>query len=400
MKEWLQILGHSDTTVNSLNVIHVSGTKGKGSTCAFTRSLLRAHSVRTGFPKRIGLYTGPHLQSVRERIQIDDHPVPEDVFTRYFFEVWDRIMPNNVELDSKAARQPRYLQFLALLAFHTFIREEVDAAIFEVHHGGEYDATNVIQNPVVTGITSLGMDHIAQLGPTIDTIAWHKAGIFKSGAPAFSVAQEPGPAEVMRKRAADIDTTLTFVSVNECLPTDGRVLSVPVQRLNCSLALELTNAFLHAKAPGHTLSDADICHGVDSFQLTGRFEIIEEGQLQWFVDGAHNVLSLEQTAEWFATNASRDQIGRSSALVFSQLSEERDGTALLRSLAHALFRKKVKPGHVIFTTYQEKEDDPTESSAACQGTRGPRKWNASAYYGELIHGWGDTRIFAAIITAA
>ncbi|KUL90484.1 hypothetical protein ZTR_00032 [Talaromyces verruculosus] len=67
-------------------------------------------------------------------------------------------------------------------SFHTFIRERVQAAIFETHHGGEYDATNVIPQPVVTAITSLGMDHVAQLGPTIDDIAWHKSGIFKPGA--------------------------------------------------------------------------------------------------------------------------------------------------------------------------------------------------------------------------
>lgn len=263
--------------------------------------------MRTGLPKKIGLYTGPHLQCVRKQIQIDDHPVAEELFTQYFFEVWDRIMPADIELDAGVAKQPQYLQFLALLAFHTFIKEEVDAAIFEVHHGGEYDATNVIRNPVVTGITSLGMDHVTQLGPTIETIAWHKAGIFKPGAPAFSVTQDPGPAEVMQKRALDKGTTLTFVSANECLPTDGRVLSVPVQRLNCSLALELTKAFLRTKTPGHTLSNADIYHGVQSFRLTGRFEIIDEGKLQWFVDGAHNVLSLEQTAEWFARNINNEQ---------------------------------------------------------------------------------------------
>ncbi|GAQ12031.1 folylpolyglutamate synthase [Aspergillus lentulus] len=366
MKEWLQLLGHSDNAVNSLNVIHVSGTKGKGSTCAFTRAILRAHGMRTGFPKRIGLYTSPHLQCIRERIQLDDHPVTEDLFTKYFFEVWDRIMPGDIEQDSGNARQPRYLQFLVLLAFHTFIREGVQAAIFEVHHGGEYDATNVIQSPVATGITSLGMDHVAQLGPTIETIAWHKAGIFKPGAPAFSVNQKPGPAEVMRNRALDKGTTLTFVSTNECLPTDGRVLSVPVQRLNCSLALELSRAFIHAKAPGHTIIDEDIYHGVESFSLTGRFEVIDEGQVQWFVDGAHNVLSLEEAAEWFAKNASNDRKCRT--LIFSHLSEARDGVTLVRSLAHALFKNKVKPDHVIFTTYQEKEDDSidrvTEASEA------------------------------------
>ncbi|KAF7181984.1 hypothetical protein CNMCM7691_001372 [Aspergillus felis] len=318
--------------------------------------------LRTGFPKKIGLYTGPHLQSIRERIQIDDHPVPEDLFTRYFFEVWDRIMPEDAKMDSgvRVAKQPRYLQFLALLAFHTFIREEVDAAIFEVHHGGEYDATNVIQSPVVTGITSLGMDHVAQLGPTIETIAWHKAGIFKPGAPAFSVTQDLGPAEVMRKRALDKGTTLTFVSANEFLPISGRTLSVPVQRLNCSLALELTKAFVRIKAPGHTLTDADISHGVENFQMIGRFEIIDEGQLQWFVDGAHNVLSLEQAAEWFARNAKNEY--KCHTLIFSHLSAERDGATLVRCLAHALFKNKVKPGHVIFTTYQEKDDDPIDQS--------------------------------------
>jgi folylpolyglutamate synthase len=263
--------------------------------------------VRTGYPKRTGLYTGPHLQSIRERIQIDDHPVPEDTFTRYFFEVWDRIMTQNTEQDLGVTRKPRYLQLLALLAFHTFIKEEVDAAIFEVHHGGEYDATNVIQKPVATGITSLGMDHVAQLGPTIETIAWHKAGIFKSGAPAFSVVQEPGCTEVMRNRALDKGTTLTIVSSNDCLPTDGKFLSVPVQRLNCSLALELTKAFLRAKAPDHALSDGDIYNGIERFSLTGRFEIIEEGKIRWFVDGAHNILSLAQVAEWFGTNGNNAQ---------------------------------------------------------------------------------------------
>jgi folylpolyglutamate synthase len=243
------------------------------------------------------------LRSVRERIQIDDHPLPEDMFARYFFEVWDIIMTQNTKQGLEVTRKPRYLQLLALLAFHTFIREEVDAAIFEVHHGGEYDATNVIQNPVVTGLTSLGMDHVAQLGPTIESIAWHKAGIFKSSAPAFSVVQEPDCADVMRNRAADKGTSLSFVTPNDCLPAEGRLLSVPVQRLNCSLALELTKAFLRAKAPDHTLSNGDIQHGIESFSLTGRFEVIEEGKVRWFVDGAHNILSLEQVGEWFGMNA-------------------------------------------------------------------------------------------------
>ncbi|KAJ5990336.1 hypothetical protein N7499_010863 [Penicillium canescens] len=359
MKEWLQILGHSESDVNDINIIHITGTKGKGSTCAFTRSFLHAHGLRTGFPKRIGLYTSPDLQCIRERIQIDNQPITEDLFTQYFFEVWESLASFGLGQDVETTRQPRYLQFLALLAFHTFIREKVDAAIFETHHGGEYDATNVIQRPVVTGITSLGMDHVEQLGPTIESIAWHKAGIFKPGAPAFSVPQEAGPMKVLCDRAAEKKTSLTFVPTDNPLPTNARVLSVPVQRLNSSLALELARTFLQLKAPGHTMDSDDISRGIDNFSWLGRFEVIEDGMSQWFLDGAHNLLSLKQAAEWFSNNVDALNPRRCRVLIFSHFSEERDGVALMECLAHALSEYNVRPDHVIFTTYQERIDGST-----------------------------------------
>ncbi|KNG83160.1 folylpolyglutamate synthase [Aspergillus nomiae NRRL 13137] len=340
MKEWLQILGHSDDDVKALNIIHIAGTKGKGSTCAFTRGFLHTHSLRTGFPKRIGLYTSPHLQCIQERIQIDDQPITEDIFTRYFFEVWEGLASSNLEQATESIRQPRYLQLLALLAFHTFIRENVDAAIFETHHGGEYDATNVIEKPVVTGITSLGMDHIAQLGPTIENIAWHKAGIFKTGAPAFSVPQEAGPAQVLRSRATEKMVPLT----------------VPVQRLNCSLALDLSRIFLQIKAPDHKLEPGDISAAIENFTWIGRFEIVEDGLSQWFLDGAHNTLSLEQAAIWFSKNTTSSAARKHRVLIFSHLSEHRDGATLVECLAHTLSQYDVLPDDVVFTTYEERED--------------------------------------------
>lgn len=299
-----------DDDINQLNIIHVTGTKGKGSTCAFTRSFLRAHGLRTGFPSRIGLYTSPDLRCIRERIQIDNKPIGEDLFTRYFFEVWERLTgPSSSSVSRPEAvrdKGPRFLQFLAIVAFHTFINEKVDAAIFETHHGGEYDATNFVQKPIVTGIVSLGMDHVAQLGPTIEDIAWHKSGIFKKGAPAFSVLQQEAGSpseEVMRRRAAEKGTTLEFVPVNETqLPNDDRVLSIPVQQINCSLALELARAFVKIKTPDHTITADDITHGVANFSWPGRFEIINDGDSQWFLDGAHNTLSLKQAAKWFSKN--------------------------------------------------------------------------------------------------
>ncbi|KAJ5537512.1 hypothetical protein N7494_006991 [Penicillium frequentans] len=359
MREWLEALGHSENDVNRLNIIHVTGTKGKGSTCAFTRSFLRAHGLKTGFPKRIGLYTSPDLQCIRERIQIDDHPITESLFTKYFFEVWETLESSDLKKHAEAARKPRYLQLLALLAFHTFIREEVDAAIFETHHGGEYDATNVIQKPIVTAITSLGMDHVAQLGPAIEDIAWHKAGIFKSGAPAFSVTQEDGPAEVLRKRATERNTTLTFVSTSSLLPVNKKVLSAPVQRLNCSLALQLAGSFIQLKDPGYELDANDICKGIDGFSWIGRFEVIDDGSSQWFLDGAHNTLSLEQAAKWFSNNICTANMPKYRVLIFSHFSEERDGVDLVKCLAYALSKPDVTPDHVIFTTYHEREDGTT-----------------------------------------
>lgn len=224
--------------------------------------------------------------------------------------MWERLSRDACDAagDNKNSRQPRYLQLLALLAFHTFIRERVQAAIFETHHGGEYDATNVIPQPVVTAITSLGMDHVAQLGPTIEDIAWHKSGIFKPGVPAFSAPQDPGPMEVMRRRAEEKNVMLKFVSINRKLQENKKVLAVPVQRINCSLALEVARSFLQAKASECVIDDDLIREGVENFNWPGRFEIIQDGPIQWFLDGAHNPLSLRQAARWFADNTNHSEM--------------------------------------------------------------------------------------------
>jgi folylpolyglutamate synthase len=149
------------------------------------------------------------------------------------------------------------------------------------------------------------MDHVDQLGPTFEDVAWHKSGIFKAGAPAFSALQEAGPTEVLRKRAIEKKTDLTFVSPSSRLPGNSRVIGVPVQRLNCSLALQMTEKFLQLTTPDSSdplLSAEDISAGIDNFSWIGRFEVIERGSSEWFLDGAHNPLSLEQVAEWFAHN--------------------------------------------------------------------------------------------------
>jgi len=214
MVKWLSLIGHSESELDSLNAIHVAGTNGKGSTCAFAFSFLKAQSARTGFPRKIGLYTSPHIRNIRERVRIDGEPISEECFTIRFFEIWARL-PSQ---PTSTLDIPRYLQLLALLAFHVFIEENVDVAIIETHLGGEWDATNIIRSPTAVGITSIAEDHIHLLGPTIEDIAWHKSGIMKPGTSAFSSIQTTKVASVLQQRAYDKEVYLEFVGIDVALP--------------------------------------------------------------------------------------------------------------------------------------------------------------------------------------
>lgn len=197
--------------------------------------------------------------------------------------------------------RPRHLQLFALLSFHTFIRERVDSAIFETHHGGEYDSTNVIEKPIVTAITTLGIDHIKQLGSSVESIAWHKAGIFKAGAPAFTAPQETAAADVLRKRASDKGVSLQFVDEDPSLAANIAQLKPDVQRTNCSVALATVRSFLDQKTNKKCsgLSPLDILQGLSKFSWPGRFQLVIENQFQWFLDSAHNEMSVVIAAEWF-----------------------------------------------------------------------------------------------------
>jgi folylpolyglutamate synthase len=210
MREWLRRINYTPEDLNSLNMIHITGTKGKGSTCAFVSSILQQL-----YPHwRIGLFTSPHLKAVNERIQVNSVPISEDDFARYFWEVWDRLeafepMEGN-EIQFEKGRKPVYFRFLTLMAWHAFLDMKVDTAIMEVGVGGEYDSTNLVTRPTATGVTSLGIDHVTVLGNTLESIAWHKGGIYKKDVAAFAVEQPEGALEVLRQRAAEKEVQPCF----------------------------------------------------------------------------------------------------------------------------------------------------------------------------------------------
>jgi folylpolyglutamate synthase/dihydrofolate synthase len=181
---------------------------------------------------------------VRERIRINSIPISEEQFTKYFFEVWDALESSAVREGIDPACKPSYFRFLTLMAFHIFMREGVDAAVFEVGVGGELDSTNVIPQPSVTGITTLGIDHVAALGDTIDKIAWHKAGIFKTGSPAFTVPQVPDAMEVLHQRAKEKEVNLVTIAIHPALFDIALNPAEDFQRTNASLAIRLSLSLL------------------------------------------------------------------------------------------------------------------------------------------------------------
>lgn len=252
---------------------------------------------------------------------------------------------------------------MLLTSLHAFIKEEVEAVVLETHHGGEYDATNFIEHPVATVITPLGMDHIQQLGPTIENIAWHKSGIFKPGAHAFSHPQEDGPAQVLRDRAAEKDVRLDFVTDNPSLPAEALSLKPAVQRTNCSVALAAVRGFLERESRHEAgpITSVDVQQAVEQFVWPGRFQLVVEGACRWFLDGAHNEMSVTKAGEWFLESIkSEDPKTSTRILIFSQVSEHRDPELVLKHLAESL--KTADLDFVIFTTY-----DPYQSFQEASG---------------------------------
>ncbi|OJK02997.1 hypothetical protein ASPACDRAFT_50421 [Aspergillus aculeatus ATCC 16872] len=274
-----------------LNIVHVAGTKGKGTTYAYVNSILQQYRMSYGTPRKVGLFTSPHLITVRERIRINSEPLSEAKFAKYFFEVW-----NALELTAAAATprggpgntppKPSYARLLTLMSFHVFMQG------------------------------SLGIDHVNALGNTIDQIAWHKAGIFKKGCPAFTVPQVP---EAM-------DPAEHF------------------QRQNASLAVRLAETVLTRLG----IAAADDCcesdrlpalfgQGLENLDWKGRCQALVTGQQHWYLDGAHTHESLEVACSWFGRVSGTRNLPQ--VLIFNQQHSSRDPIALLRTVHRILYTK-------------------------------------------------------------
>ncbi|KAJ7228517.1 Mur ligase [Mycena pura] len=302
MIEYLGVIGYKPADLNALNVIHVTGTKGKGSTSAFTDNLLReAHPEW-----KIGLYTSPHLVAVRERVRINGKPLSEEDFAKFFFEVWDKIDQNKTRVETTPDK-PGYFRFMTLVAFHTFLSLKVDVTILEVGVGGTHDSTNIVPKPIVTGITALGIDHVNVLGKTLAEIAWQKGGIFKEGVPAFTVNQPVEGLDVLKQQAKDLKSSeFNVVNPPPELSNIKLGLAGKHQIQNAALAVHLARTFLrsrHSLPSSEFLTDSFV-RGLENARWPGRCQTVEDPvytNTTWYLDGAHTLESLECCMHWFVS---------------------------------------------------------------------------------------------------
>ncbi|XP_020691011.1 folylpolyglutamate synthase isoform X1 [Dendrobium catenatum] len=316
MFRYLQALG-LEQRLAGLKIIHIAGTKGKGSTCTFSEAILRECGLQTG------LFTSPHLMDVRERYRINGSDISREKFLLHFWECWHQLKAKCV----KDLPMPTLFQFLTLLAFKIFLSEKVDVAILEVGLGGRFDSTNVVKEPVVTGITSLGMDHMEILGDTIEKIAFEKAGIFKPHVPAFTVPQKSEAMSVLHDRASKLMIPLDVAPPLSSKTLNGLHLGLAGdhQFTNAGLAVALCRCWL--KRTGHLSSFLNenwdgglpepFLRGLSAARLSGRAQIFHDeldseepeiksssGDLIFYLDGAHSPESMEACAKWFSNVAS------------------------------------------------------------------------------------------------
>jgi dihydrofolate synthase/folylpolyglutamate synthase len=299
-------------------VVHVTGTSGKGSTAAAVAAILTAAGYRAG------LRTSPYLQVATEKLQLGHSLIDACSFAKMVSRVLD--IANRLFPLEQTEPPISYAEVWSVLGYLWFAKRRVDIAVVEVGAGGRFDATNII-NPIVSVITSVGLDHLVTLGPTIADIAWHKAGIIKPGAsvvtgdlpaPAFAVIAEEthrAPADLVR--ATDLGANLPIL-----MPGMSGF-----QQHNASVAATVARVLGQRS---FEISEAAIGAGIASARLPGRLERMPgTANPGIWIDGAHNEDKISAVIRGANRLFSRDPL---PVIVFGMLSSK-DPSSMLKNLA-------------------------------------------------------------------
>lgn len=305
-------------------IVHVAGTNGKGSVCAYLQAILMAEGKRTGF------FTSPHLVSVNERIRVDNIQIDNETFLKVFRKVL-KIVRQMVE---DGIEHPSYFEFLFGMGMTAFAETDVEYIILETGLGGRLDATNAIDNPALAVITSISLDHTAILGDTIEKIAGEKAGIIKPGVPVFFDGSSKKAAEVIKAKASELGVSCREVTKNayeiqevhrKYIAFSRRsaydkdvIFQVPMcgcyQAMNAELALEASEYLL----AGEEIHMDRWKEALAELHWEGRMERVGA---HITVDGAHNPGAMEAFVE--SVKALDESERGEMVLLFSAVSDKK-----------------------------------------------------------------------------
>jgi dihydrofolate synthase/folylpolyglutamate synthase len=341
MRGLLDLLGNPQ---DRLRIVHIAGSKGKGSTSAMLAAVLRRAGYRTG------LFTSPHLVRVEERIQIDDSAISAAEVAGLMAEVAAAVQ--GLEGRTPGAARVTFFEVATALGFLHFARRRVDVAVIEVGLGGRFDSTNVCR-PLVSIITSISYDHTQQLGPTLGHIAMEKAGIVKPGRPTISGARAPEARTAIEQICRERHSPLRQLDVDfQYVHEPGHVLAAgkqlpraqiitekrhwPVMELgllgehqaaNAAVAVaaldELTLAGLHLPAEA-------VAAGLGGVRWPARLEVLSCKPFV-LLDCAHNLASTEALID--TLHASFPQTSARQRLLIFAGNSDKDLAGMLRLLA-------------------------------------------------------------------
>ncbi len=368
-------------------VIHITGTNGKTSTARMTETLLRARGLRTG------LFTSPHLTSIRERICVDGEPLSAERFV----EAYEEVLPYLALVDQSQPASLSFFEVLTAMAFAVFADAPVDVAVIEVGIGGTWDCTNVADGAVAV-ITPISIDHVRYLGNTVASIATDKAGIIKPGAVAVLAQQPVDAAEVLLRRVAEVGATVAregieFGVIDRQLAVGGQLLSVrgllgsyeglflplfgAYQAGNAACALAAVEAFAGASATGEpdepaALDDALVRAAFAMMSSPGRLEVVRRSPVT-IVDAAHNPAGMAATVA-----ALTEAFAATEVIAILAVSEDKDVPAILDEL------EPVVSELVVTANSSPRSADPAKLAELASAVFGPDRVRAVARLDDAI----------------
>lgn len=328
IKKLLELLGNPQ---NNLKIIHVAGTNGKGSTCSFISSILK----ESGY--KVGLYTSPFLETFTERIRVNGENISEEEVGKIVSLIKEKIEI----MVSEGYSYPTEFEIVTAMAFYYYNQEKVDFVALEVGLGGRYDATNVIDKPVVSAITSISLDHTGILGDTLAKIAFEKGGIIKEDCPTIVYPQQEEASEVIKNicaekkskyiecdfknieiKSSNINSQIYNCNINGKELRDLEIKLIGDHQIkNSIVALNVIEYLNDIKITN--ISEENIRKGLLETKWPGRIEKISENPM-FIIDGAHN----EEGAKSLANSIDKYFENKNKILVIGML-EDKDIDSVL-----------------------------------------------------------------------